>query len=144
MAERSAISWTDHSFAPWHGCTKVSNGPRGACAHCYAENLDDTRFHKVKFGNHPRQRSPESTWAQPRAWNRKAAKAGTRPFVFCSHLSDVFDNQVDPTWRADLFLLIHETPHLVWLLLTKRPQNILKMAPGMWPTCLTGHGSTTG
>lgn len=135
MAARSGISWTDHSFAPWHGCTKVSVGAKGACALCYAENLDDLRFHRVRFGNFPRLRSPQSTWDEPRAWNRKAAKDGVRRFVFCSHLSDVFDNQVDPTWRADLFLLIHETPNLIWLLLTKRPQNIVKLGPdpAAWP-----------
>jgi protein gp37 len=53
--------------------------------------------------------------------------AGTRPFVFCASLADVFDNQVDPEWRADLFELIRTTPQLVWLLLTKRPQNIVDM-----------------
>jgi protein gp37 len=48
--------------------------------------------------------------------------------VFCASLADVFDNQVDPLWRTDLFALIRATPHLVWLLLTKRPENIIKMA----------------
>lgn len=136
MAENSKIAWCDHSFAPWHGCTKVSTGPLGACEHCYAENIDVTRFHKVEgFGPYPRVKAPESTWKLPRSWNRKAEAGGTRRFVFCSHLSDVFDNQVDPTWRAELFLLISETPHLVWLLLTKRPQNILKLGwePHLWP-----------
>jgi protein gp37 len=48
--------------------------------------------------------------------------------VFCSSLADVFDNEVDPAWRADLFALIGETPHLVWLLLTKRIGNAVEMA----------------
>lgn len=142
MAERSAIAWTDHSFAPWHGCTKVSTGPLGACVGCYAENIDVTRFKKVEgFGNFPRVRAPDSTWKQPRAWDRKAAAAGEQRFVFCSHLSDVFDNQVDPTWRADLFLLMHETPHLIWLLLTKRPQNILKLG---WPAHIWPKNAAIG
>ena len=33
MAENSAIEWTDHTFNPWTGCTKVSPG----CDHCYAD-----------------------------------------------------------------------------------------------------------
>jgi protein gp37 len=53
--------------------------------------------------------------------------------VFCASLADVFDNQVDPAWRADLFDLIASTPALDWLLLTKRPQNIAKMLPKTWP-----------
>lgn len=141
MAEKSGISWTDHSWAPWHGCTKVSVGEKGACANCYAEHLDDTRFHRVKFGNHPRVLSAESTWKQPFAWNRRAMRAGTRPFVFCSHLSDIFDNQVDPAWRKRAFDVMRATPHLIYLVLTKRPQNIEKMvaeAGGLPPNVALG------
>jgi protein gp37 len=47
-------------------------------------------------------------------------------------LADVFDNQVDSTWREDLFALIRECRRLDWLLLTKRPQNIRKMLPADW------------
>jgi protein gp37 len=44
----------------------------------------------------------------------------------------VFDNQVDTTWRADLFALIKKCDRLDWQLLTKRPQNIRKMLPKDW------------
>mgnify|MGYP000998654320 FL=1 len=40
MAKETGISWTDSTFNPWIGCTKVS--PRGE--HCYAEALKDTRL----------------------------------------------------------------------------------------------------
>ncbi len=124
MGEKSKIEWTDNSFAPWLGCTKVSP----ACDFCYAENMTATRFGMVEWGaGEDRRRSAASTWKQPLAWNRKAVAAGTRPFVFCSHLSDVFDNEVDERWRHDLFALIEATPALVWLLLTKRIGNVLKM-----------------
>jgi protein gp37 len=52
--------------------------------------------------------------------------------VFCASLADVFDNQVDPAWRVDLFNLIRECDQLDWQLLTKRPQNIRKMLPADW------------
>jgi protein gp37 len=52
--------------------------------------------------------------------------------VFCASLADVFDNQVPPQWRQDLFALIRERRRLDWLMLTKRPQNILKMLPADW------------
>ena len=42
-------------------------------------------------------------------------------------LADVFDNEVDPLWRYDLFGLIEDTPFLTWLLLTKRIGNVIKM-----------------
>jgi protein gp37 len=41
----------------------------------------------------------------------------------------VFDNEVDPAWRFDLFELIHATPSLDWLLLTKRIGNVGNMLP---------------
>ncbi len=44
----------------------------------------------------------------------------------------MFDNQVPPEWREDLFALIRECRRLDWLLLTKRPQNIQKMLPLDW------------
>jgi len=46
MAENSKIEWTDHTFNPWMGCTKVSAG----CKHCYAETLMDHRYKKVQWG----------------------------------------------------------------------------------------------
>ncbi len=57
----------------------------------------------------------------------ESESAPVRPRVFCSSLADVFDNEVDPRWRADLFSLICRTPHLDWLLLTKRIGNALEM-----------------
>ncbi|UXQ89154.1 hypothetical protein [Synechococcus phage MinM1] len=128
MGENSAIEWCDHTFNPWIGCTKVSPG----CDHCYAETLATNRL-GVAWGPHAeRRRTAESTWRQPLAWNRKAAREGKRARVFCASLADVFDNQVPVKWRDDLWTLIAETPHLDWLLLTKRPQNISQMLPGAW------------
>jgi hypothetical protein len=60
--------------------------------------------------------------------------------VFCASLADLFDNAVDPQWRADLFALVAATPNLDWLLLTKRVGNVRSMVPpgwlklGGWPT----------
>jgi protein gp37 len=50
-----------------------------------------------------------------------------RPRVFCSSLADVFDNDAPEQWRVDLFRLIEDTPHLDWLLLTKRIGNAGRM-----------------
>lgn len=51
----------------------------------------------------------------------------SRRRVFCASLADIFDNEVDPAWRADLFALIAATPNLSWLLLTKRIGNAATM-----------------
>lgn len=135
MGEHTHISWCDHTFNPWIGCTKVSNGKLGACVGCYAENLMDTRYGRVTWGapgqgNGTRVRTSVANWRKPLAWDRKAKADGSRPLVFCSSLADVFDNQIEPAWRSDLFELIRTTPNLVWLLLTKRPQNILQLYNG--------------
>jgi protein gp37 len=142
MAENSLISWTDHTWNPWVGCMKVSP----ACDGCYAEHLMDTRMGRVEWGAPgvgvgTRSRTSEHTWNDPRRWNRKAEKEGTRPFVFCASLADIFDNQVPAEWRADAFRVMRETPRLVYLLLTKRPQNIVKLAEeagGLPPNCAIG------
>lgn len=124
MAENSGIEWTDHTFNPWVGCTKISP----ACDHCYAEGWAKRTGNGLLWQG-KRRRTSAANWSQPRKWQRQAAAAGKRAKVFCASLADVFDNQADPAWRCDLWDLIYETPDLDWLLLTKRPQNIRKMLP---------------
>jgi protein gp37 len=129
MGDTTQIEWCDHTFNPWMGCTKISPG----CDHCYACTMADQRFGRAKWGGPgqgvgSRTRTSAANWRKPIAWNKAAATKVTRPFVFCASLADVFDNAVDPAWRADAFALMRQTPNLVYLLLTKRPQNILKMA----------------
>lgn len=120
MAENSKIEWTTHTFNPWRGCTKVSPG----CAHCYAETL--SRRNPAVLGiwgpNGTRPVAAESAWHQPLKWNRAAEAAGERHRVFCASLADVFEDQLElDAPRLRLISLIHQTPHLDWLLLTKRP-----------------------
>lgn len=124
MAENSKIEWCHHTFNPWIGCTKVGPG----CDHCYAEADFDKRRHVVQWGaGQPRKRTAPSTWALPQKWNARAERLGVRYRVFCASLADVFDNEVRPAWRADLFTLIEKTPNLDWLLVTKRIGNAAKM-----------------
>lgn len=123
MAENSKIEWTDHTFNPWRGCTKISAG----CANCYAETL--SKRNPATLGiwgdNGTRVVASESYWKQPLKWNREAAAAGERRRVFCASLADVFEDRADLIEpRRRLFDLINETPDLDWLLLTKRPENV--------------------
>jgi len=134
MAENSLIEWTDHTFNPWIGCTKVGPG----CEHCYAEALMDKRHHRVEWGG-DRSRTGMATWAMPLRWERAATafwlKHRRQQRVFCSSLADVFDNHrsIQPEWRADLAKLILRTPSLDWLLLTKRIGNALDFLIQMFP-----------
>lgn len=129
MSETSKIEWTDSTFNPWEGCAKVGPG----CDHCYAESRN-ARFGggtAVNWGpGAPRRRTSAANWRKPLQWNRDGtfyAIHGRRQRVFCASLADVFDNGVDPAWRADLFRLIAETANLDWLLLTKRIGNVPTM-----------------
>lgn len=123
MAENSKIEWTDHTFNPWTGCTKVSPG----CDHCYAESWAK-RSGTVRWGaGEPRRRTIEANWRKPLQWNAQAEREGRRFRVFCASLADVFDNDAPEQWRADLFSLIAQTPQLDWLLLTKRIGNAAAM-----------------
>ena len=151
MAENSGIEWTDHTFNPWMGCTKVSP----ACKNCYAERDFDHRYKKVNWGpSGDRRKTAVANWRKPLQWNRQAEQESTRLRVFCASLADVFEDWQGPILnhngeqltnatmetaasnsrplsmddlRSDLFDLIDATPHLDWLLLTKRPENIRRM-----------------
>lgn len=137
MAEQTPISWADATFNPWIGCTKVSP----ACDHCYAARDNERRGWVTGWGaGVPRRRT--KTWGDPRRWDRKAAVTGIHPRVFCASLADVFDNEVPDEWRADLWRLIRETPHLRWMLVTKRIGNAAKMVPADWPMPHVGLIST--
>lgn len=138
MAENTKIQWTDHTFNPWLGCTKISP----ACAHCYAEGWAK-RSGLVKWGDHLRRRTSAANWREPLKWNCAAEKAGERRRVFCASLADVFEDREElKPWRYDLFRLIEQTPNLDWLLLTKRPENCLAFVPWMfgapWPNVWLG------
>jgi protein gp37 len=130
MGADTKIEWATHTFNPWTGCQKVSP----ACDHCYAEA--QAKRAPATFGgwgpHAERKRTSASYWRQPLLWNKRAAKDGTRPRVFCASMADVFDNAVPQEWREDLWRLVDATPHLDWLLLTKRPQLIMNRLPIDW------------
>lgn len=124
MAENSSIEWTTHTFNPWIGCTKVS----AACDNCYAEEWNNRFDGGANWGPHaPRRRT--KTWGNPVKWNKQAEGASARPRVFCASLADFADNHksIQPEWRQDLIDLIDQTPNLDWLMLTKRPQNVMRL-----------------
>ncbi len=121
MGENSKIEWTDHTFNPWMGCTKVSPG----CANCYAEDLMMHRYKKATWGKGAsRTKTREANWKEPLKWNRQALAEGVRHRVFCASLADVFDQEVPDEWRHQLFEIIKITPGLDWLILTKRAKEM--------------------
>jgi protein gp37 len=164
MMKNTKIEWADHTFNPWIGCTKISP----ACDNCYAAVSTPARTKGIQWGaGQPRVRTSPENWKQPLQWNKQAGilqhawehgialHGGNealclangflkpqRPRVFCASLADVFDNAIDPAWRADLFSLIEKTPHLDWLLLTKRIGNANTMIAAALH--VTHHGANDG
>jgi len=171
MGKNSKIQWTDHTFNPWMGCTKVSPG----CVNCYAERDMDIHWHKVQWGPQGmRVRTSKANWRQPLKWNKdelweQCIGCGyrgplasfnnfrmdlegdggytvdcpkcpsietfrTRQRVFCASLADVGDHHpsVLNEWIEDLVRLIEQTQNLDWMLLTKRPEDLLARFGMFW------------
>lgn len=151
----TSIEWADYTYNPWIGCEKVSPG----CKNCYASVDTMARRYESAarrgrglplWGPGSTRHITTSTAAQVRAWNRNAApfRAGysdaggeqyRRPRVFCASLGDVFEApQHEPARslieqaRPALWELIEECDELDWLLVTKRPENVLRMVPTHW------------
>jgi protein gp37 len=133
MGVETGIAWTDSTFNPWWGCVKVSE----ACRDCYAEKWALRTGQKLWGPTARRRFFGEKHWTEPRKWDRAAAAEGKPWRVFCSSMADVFeelpeghpDREAMAIARTRLWHLIAETPHLTWLLLTKRPENIARCYP---------------
>jgi protein gp37 len=133
MSDITKIEWTDHTFNPWWGCSRVSP----ACVHCYADSTARRWGHELWRRNGERRMLSEQNWRHPLRWNRDAERAGVPAKVFCASMADVFEDHpalAEP--RKRLWGLIESTPWLRWQLLTKRPENVAAMAPwgGDWPS----------
>lgn len=139
MSQNSKIEWTDHTWSPWDGCTKVSPG----CANCYAEARD--RRHMIESVDHWGKGAPRrlrKDWNSPIKWNKEAicvkcwkawpargmhpdcdgeAQDFRRQRVFPS-LCDWLDEEVPNIWLGRYLGLINATSNLTHQLLTKRPE----------------------
>jgi len=132
MARNSTIEWTHHTFNPWWGCHRVSP----ACDNCYAETWAHRLGQELWGARGPRRFFGDNHWREPLRWNAEAVAAQRRDRVFCASMADVFEWRADLNeHRARLWQLIDQTTNLDWLLLTKRPQHILRMTPwgDDWP-----------
>lgn len=135
MGKTTGIAWTEHTFNPWAGCSRISPG----CRNCYADNDWAQRFHPDKplwRRDGDRMVMSDAKWREPAKWNREAQQARRPEFTFTASMADVFEDHpgiVDA--RTRFWDLIGATPWLRWQLLTKRPENVARMAPwaDRWP-----------
>jgi protein gp37 len=150
MGENTKIEWAHHTINFWWGCEKVSEG----CANCYAESMS-SRFGDLWGKTKPRRLINSAVETALRL-NAKAEKDAIRQRVFSQSMSDIFetdhgqpiinmngerlyvdgDDNIPMTlthMRSIAFNIIDKTPHLDWLLVTKRPENITRMWPAYFP-----------
>ena len=110
---KSGIEYVDHSWNPWIGCRRVSDG----CRNCYMYR-EQTRYGKDPSDIH---RTTTSTWRQVKKFEPGA-------FVFVCSWSDFFLQDADP-WRDDAWRVIEGRPDVTWVVVTKRPENISDRLP---------------
>lgn len=127
MSDQSAIEWTDATWNPVTGCSKVSPG----CAHCYAETL------ALRFGWSPKPWTPDNAAANvilhpermnlPRRW-----RTGRR--IFVNSMSDMFHELVPEAYVRDVFEVMASCPQHQFQVLTKRHERLAELAPRLpWP-----------
>lgn len=129
MGRTTRIAWTEATWNPWVGCTKVSEG----CALCYMYRLEE------RWGRDPTKvrRASPSTFRLPLLWARGLGLGPERTapprFVFTCSMSDFFHEAADP-WREEAWEVIRATPRLTYQILTKRPERIRDHLPAGWGT----------
>jgi protein gp37 len=132
MATKSTIEWTQTTWNPVTGCTRVSEG----CRHCYAERLTATRLaHLDKYAGLARMnpRSGEARWTgqirchedlldEPYRWRSPR-------LVFVNSMSDLFHDDVPLDFILKVFRVMNECPRHTFQVLTKRPAIAAKYSP---------------
>ena len=128
MADNSHIEWTEATWNPVTGCTKVSAG----CKHCYAEKLAK-RLHAM--GNHRYERGFSVTlhWDlldRPRSWKKPRV-------IFVNSMSDLFHPEVPLDFIQSVFTTIADCPQHTFQVLTKRGPRMRELADHLdWPANL--------
>jgi protein gp37 len=115
MGEHTGISWTDATYNPWYGCTKVSPG----CAHCYM--FSEQR----QYGRDPELVTRSKTkFKDPLKWKEPKR-------IFTCSWSDFFHEAAD-AWRPEVWDIIRRTPQHTYQILTKRPELVKDRLPADW------------
>ncbi len=122
MAQTTKIEWTDVSWNPTHGCSRVSTG----CKHCYAETLS------LRYGQTLKPwtavNAAENVLLKPHKLREPLSKAGPwkNPCrVFVNSMSDLFHEQIPDKYIAAVFATMACAPQHTFQVLTKRPERML-------------------
>jgi protein gp37 len=112
------ISWAHATWNPWTGCNLVSK----ECVGCYANAL------LSRNGRNFGVLALTQTWRTPYQLDALAKAENREAICFVCSLSDFFHEDAD-RWRADALRVIRECSNVNFMLLTKRPERIVKCLP---------------
>jgi len=142
MAGNTKIEWCDHTVNLWWGCSKVHTG----CKNCYAETLSK-RFDNNIWGKDKNRKRIKSAFKDLDKYQKQAEKLNKKVTVFVGSMMDIFEESKTLTnpnsqllyektnnLRLSLFYKINrgEYSNIIFLFLTKRPENIYKMILPSW------------
>lgn len=119
MATKSQIEWTEMTWNPVTGCTKVSQG----CKHCYAERMAARlqAMGVVRYKNGFQVTLQEDLLDVPLSWVKPR-------IVFVNSMSDLFHENVPLSYIARVFRVMNECPQHTFQILTKRSQRVMEVA----------------
>ena len=120
MAAVSHIEWTEASWNPVTGCSKVSPG----CLHCYAEKMA-IRLQAMGQKNYAdgfSVRCHEDSLLIPASWKKSR-------MIFVNSMSDLFHDEVPDSFVQSVFAVMNGVPRHVYQVLTKRSSRLLEMGP---------------
>ena len=125
MAQTSSIEWTEATWNPVTGCTKISPG----CRHCYAERM----ARRLRAMGQPRYRNGFKLTLQPDVL--EAPLRWKRPrMIFVNSMSDLFHKDVPAEYIADCFRVMEKASRHTFQVLTKRPRRAAALADKLpWP-----------
>jgi protein gp37 len=135
MGDRTGIEWTDSTWNPMTGCTKLSAG----CDHCYAETVAHRKTRTVYLRQLPVKDSEESRGNPfaPRFWPdrlRQPLSWKTPRLIFVNSMSDVFHAHFSLSMIQQVFAIMAEAHWHQFQLLTKRPERAARLADRLpWP-----------
>jgi protein gp37 len=125
VGDNSAIEWTDATWNPVTGCTKVSPG----CTHCYAERL---ALRLQAMGN-PRYRNGFRVTLHPDQLTLPLRWSGPRR-IFVNSMSDLFHEAVPEDFIRQVFAVMEQAHWHIFQVLTKRAARLAQVAPRLrWP-----------
>src|ERR1700722_6505196 len=101
MSERSKIEWTDATWNPVRGCSKVSPGCKYCYAEVFAERFRGVPGHPYEQGFDPRL--VPAKLVEPLCW-------GTSRMVFVNSMSDLFQEEVPDSYIADIAQVMRSAP----------------------------------